>query len=72
MPYPENTPGAEDLLKLPAGEIAKLPVELLAAMQREIDAAARRMKAVTADGAAPSANAPRRRSLTRSRSDFGR
>ena len=48
MPYPENTPGAEDLLKLPAGEIAKLPVELLAAMQREIDAAARRMKAVTA------------------------
>ena len=48
MPYPENTPGAEDLLKLPAGEIAKLPVELLAAMQRAIDAAARRMKAVTA------------------------
>ena len=48
MPYPENTPGAEDLLKLPAGEIAKLPVELLAAMQREIDAAARRMKVVTA------------------------
>jgi hypothetical protein len=46
--YPNNTPGIDELINLPAGEIAQLPVELLAAMQREIDAAARQMKAVTA------------------------
>ena len=48
MPFPQNTPGIHDLIALPAGEIAQLPVELLAAMQREIDAAAKQMKAVTA------------------------
>ena len=48
MPFPQNTPNIDDLINLPAGEIAQLPVELLAAMQREIDAAAKQMKAVTA------------------------
>ena len=48
MPFPQNTPGIDELINLPAGEIAQLPVELLAAMQREIDAAAKQMKAVTA------------------------
>ena len=48
MPFPQNTPGIDELIALPAGEIAQLPVELLAAMQREIDAAAKQMKAVTA------------------------
>jgi hypothetical protein len=48
VPYPDNTPGIDDLLKLPAGELARLPVEVLAVLQREIDAAARQMKAVTA------------------------
>ncbi|WP_209426932.1 hypothetical protein [Pararhodobacter sp. SW119] len=48
MPFPQNTPSVDDLVNLPAGEIAQLPVDLLAAMQREIDAAARQMKAVTA------------------------
>ena len=48
MPFPENTPSIDELINLPAGEIAQLPVELLAAMQREIDAAAKQMKAVTA------------------------
>ena len=48
MPFPENTPSTDELINLPAGEIAQLPVELLAAMQREIDAAAKQMKAVTA------------------------
>ena len=47
MPFPENTPGIDDLLNLPLHEIALLPVDLLAAMQREIDAAAKQMKAVT-------------------------
>lgn len=48
MPFPDNTPGIDELINLPAGEIALLPVDLLAAMQREIDAAAKQMKAVTA------------------------
>ena len=48
MPFPENTPSIDELINLPAGEIAQLSVELLAAMQREIDAAAKQMKAVTA------------------------
>ena len=36
MPFPQNTPSIDELINLPAGEIAQLPVELLAAMQREI------------------------------------
>ncbi|ARC37791.1 hypothetical protein A6J80_16745 [Paracoccus yeei] len=48
MTFPQNTPSIEQLINLPAGEIAQLPVELLAALQREIDAAAKQMKAVTA------------------------
>ena len=38
MPFPDNTPGIDELINLPVGEIALLPVDLLAAMQREIDA----------------------------------
>ena len=48
MTYPNNTPGIDELINLPAGEIAQLPVELLAVLQREIAAAAKQMKAVTA------------------------
>jgi hypothetical protein len=44
MPFPDNTPGIDALINLPVGEIAQLPVELLAAMQREIDAAATQMR----------------------------
>lgn len=47
MTFPQNTPSIDQLINLPAGEIAELPVELLAALQREIDAAAKQMKAVT-------------------------
>ena len=47
MTFPQNTPSLDQLINLPAGEIAQLPVELLAALQREIDAAAKQMKAVT-------------------------
>ncbi|MDX1820103.1 MAG: hypothetical protein R3197_04325 [Paracoccaceae bacterium] len=48
MPFPENTPSLDELINLPAGEIAQLPVELLAVLQREIEAAAKQMRAVTA------------------------
>ena len=48
MTFPQNTPSIDQLINLPAGEIAQLPVELLAALQREIEAAAKQMKAVTA------------------------
>lgn len=48
MPYPENAPSIDELLNLPTGEIAQLPVELLAVLQREIAEAARQMRAVTA------------------------
>jgi hypothetical protein len=37
MPFPENTPTPDDLPSLSAAEIAALPVELLAILQREID-----------------------------------
>ncbi len=37
MTFPQNTPSIDQLINLPAGEIAQLPVELLAALQREID-----------------------------------
>jgi len=47
MTFPQNTPSIDQLINLPAGEIAQLPVELLAALQCEIDAAAKQMKAVT-------------------------
>ena len=48
MPYPENTPSIDELLNLPTGEIAQLPVEMLAVLQREIAEATRQMRAVTA------------------------
>lgn len=46
MPYPENAPGPDDLLVLAPEEVAKLPVELLARLQREVDAAHERTKAM--------------------------
>jgi hypothetical protein len=48
MPYPENTPDIDTLINLPAGQIAQLPVDMLAMMQRELDAAARQLKAAAA------------------------
>ena len=37
MPYPKNAPRLDDLMSMPPQEIADLPVELLAILQREID-----------------------------------
>ena len=48
MPFPDNTPTPDDLPSLSAAEIAALPVELLAILQREIDARLKRDKAVKA------------------------
>ena len=48
MPFPDNAPGIDDLINLPAGELAQLPVDLLAGLQGELDHAARQLKAATA------------------------
>ena len=48
MPFPENTPTPDDLPSLSATEIAALPVELLAILQREIDERLKRDKAAEA------------------------
>ncbi len=45
MPSPENTPTPDDLPSLSAAEVAALPVELLAILQREIDERLKRDKA---------------------------
>ena len=47
MPYPENNPDINDMLKLPTGELAQLPVELLAALQGELGHASKTLKAAT-------------------------
>ena len=48
MPYPENTPTPDDLPGLSPQEIAALPVELLAILQRDIDERVARTKAAKA------------------------
>ena len=48
MPYPENFPDINDMLKLPTGELAQLPVELLATLQGELDHAAKQLKSASA------------------------
>ena len=48
MPFPENAPSVDDLLNLPLHEIALLSPDLLAEMQREISAASKQMKTVSA------------------------
>jgi hypothetical protein len=47
MPFPENAPGIDALIDMPVGEIALLPVELLATLQAELDIAAKQLKAAT-------------------------
>jgi len=48
MPYPENVPDTNAMLNLPTGELAQLPVELLAALQGELDHAAKQLKSASA------------------------
>jgi hypothetical protein len=47
MPYPENIPSINDLLNLSTGDLAQLPVDLLAALQAELDHASKTLKAAT-------------------------
>ena len=48
MPYPENTPSVDDMLNMSTGDLAQMPVELLAALQGEFDHASKKLKAATA------------------------
>ena len=47
MPFPQNTPSIDDLIALPAHEIAKLPVATLLDLQTEVETATQHLKAVT-------------------------
>ncbi len=53
MPYPDNAPASGDLVRLDVAEIAQLPVDLLAILQREVDERLKQAKAAKArlDGA---------------------
>mgnify|MGYP005854326293 CR=1 FL=1 len=48
MPFPENTPSVDDMLNMPTGELAQMPVELLAGLQAELAQAAKQLKSATA------------------------
>ena len=48
MTYPENTPSVDVMLNMPTGDLAQMPVELLAALQGELDHASRQLKSATA------------------------
>ena len=48
MTYPENTPSVDDMLNMPTGELAQMPVQLLAGLQAELTHAARQLKSATA------------------------
>jgi hypothetical protein len=48
MTYPENIPSVDDMLNLSTGDLAQMPVELLAALQGELDHADKQLKAATA------------------------
>jgi len=53
MPLAKNAPRVDDLTSMPPQDIAALPIELLAILQREIDETLKRVKAAKArlDGA---------------------
>jgi hypothetical protein len=48
MTYPENTPSVDDMLNMPTGDLAQMPVELLASLQAELAHAAKQLKSATA------------------------
>jgi hypothetical protein len=48
MTYPENTPSVDDMLNMPTGELAQLPVEFLASLQAELTHATKQLKSATA------------------------
>lgn len=48
MTYPENTPSVDDMLNMSTGDLAQMPVELLATLQAELAHAAKQLKSATA------------------------
>ena len=48
MPFPENTPSVDDMLNMPTGELAQMPVEMLASLQAELAEARKRLNTLTA------------------------
>ena len=47
MTYPENTPSVDDMLNMPSGQLAQIPVELLANLQAELAHAAKQLKSAS-------------------------
>lgn len=47
MSYPHNTPSVDDMLNMATGDLAQMPIELLAALQGELDHASKQLKAAT-------------------------
>ena len=48
MTYPENTPSVDDMLNMPTGDLAQMPVELLASLQAELAHTTKQLKSATA------------------------
>jgi hypothetical protein len=48
MPYPDNTPSVDEMLNLPIGELAEMPVGLLSSLQGDLSHASKQLKAATA------------------------
>ncbi|WP_223428458.1 hypothetical protein [Tateyamaria pelophila] len=48
MTYPQNTPSVDDMLNMPTGDLAQMPVELLAALQGELAHAAKQLRMASA------------------------
>jgi hypothetical protein len=48
MTYPKNSPSVDDMLNMPTGDLAQMPVELLASVQAELAHANKQLKAATA------------------------
>jgi len=48
MTYPQNTPSVDDMLNMQTGELAQMPVELLAGLQAELAHATKQLRMATA------------------------
>lgn len=47
MTYPKNIPSVDDMLNMPTGDLAQMPVELLASLQAELAHATKQLKSAT-------------------------
>ena len=48
MTYPQNTPSVDDMLNMQTGELAQMPVELLAGLQAELAHATKQLRMASA------------------------